>query len=220
MLFPVGDSATELAAEHQDAFRRHTHLALPPYEVFQGGRDKILTLQAAARAGVPIPRTWYPHEQPVAEIARQATYPCLIKPAISAGRGASRWSGRPRTCAASLPAIEAPFGRCFVQEFVPQTGMQYKVDTVVGADGEVLAAVAYEKLRYYPPTGGSSVLNRTVHRPDIIEDAVRVLRQLGWIRLRGLRFHHRPARRRGQTDGDQPAVPRMLTGPRTPPGST
>jgi len=180
MLYPVGDSATEIVARHQDDFRRYTHLALPPYEVFREGRDKILTLQAAARAAVPIPRTWYPHEQSLETVARKASYPCLIKPAISAGaRGITRVRS-PEELLASFSEIEKRFGRSFVQEFVPQTGMQYKVDAVIGEGGEVLAAVVYEKLRYYPPTGGSSVCNRTVRRPDVLDNALRVLRELRW----------------------------------------
>ena len=180
MVFPVGDSVTALLARHQDAFRRHAHLALPPYEVFQGGRDKILTLQAAARAGAPIPRTWYPHEQPLEEIAREASYPCLVKPAISAGARGMTLVRSPEELVASLAAVEAAFGRSFVQDFVPQTGMQYKVDMVLGKGSRLLAGVVYEKLRYYPPTGGSSTCNRTVRRPDILDAALRVLKELRW----------------------------------------
>lgn len=180
MLSPVGDSGTELVARHQDEFRRFTHLALPPYAVFQGGRDKIRTLQAAARAGVPIPRTWYPEEQPLETIAREASYPCLVKPAISAGARGMTVVGSAEDLAPTYEQVRNAFGRAFVQEFVPQTGMQCKADLVVGAGGRLLAGVVYNKLRYYPPTGGSSVLNETVHRPDVLDLAVRTVRELGW----------------------------------------
>jgi predicted ATP-grasp superfamily ATP-dependent carboligase len=59
--------------------------------------------------------------------------------------------------------------------------MQYKADLVMGRDGKVLAGVAYEKLRYYPPGGGSSTCNRTARRPDIVDAAARVARELGWL---------------------------------------
>ena len=180
MLFPVGDSATELVARHQNAFRRYTHLAMPPYEVFRGGRDKILTLQAGDRAGVPIPRTWYPHERPLDEIAREASYPCLIKPAVSAGARGLTCIRNAAELTAHFPRVQQEFGRCFVQDFVPQTGMQHKVDAIMDEGGRLVAGVVYDKLRYYPPTGGSSVLNRTVHRPDILDLAVRTMRELEW----------------------------------------
>jgi len=179
-LIPTGDSATELVAKHQDTFRNHTRVLLPPYDVFRAGRDKILTLQAADRAGVPIPRTWYPAEQPLDEIARQAAYPCLIKPAVSAGARGITVARTPPELLAAFPTVERRFGPCFVQDFVPQTGTQYKVDLVLGTGGRLLAGVVYSKLRYYPPNGGSSVLNETVNRPDILDLAVRTARELGW----------------------------------------
>jgi len=180
VLFPVGDILTYLIARAQDAFREHTRLVLPPYEVFRHGRDKVPTLQAAVRAGVPIPATWYPDEQPLDQVAREASYPCLIKPGISAGARGMTTVESAAQLMDRFAGIEKQYGRCFVQDFVPQTGMQHKVDAVMGAGGRVLAGVVYDKLRYYPPTGGSSVLNRTVHRPDILDLAVRTMRELGW----------------------------------------
>lgn len=179
-LLPTGDPATEIVARHQDELRRHTRLVLPGYEVFRVGRDKILTLQAAQRAGVPIPKTWYPHESNAETVARAAVYPSLIKPAISAGARGIVKVADVGEFLRLLPGLEAQYGRCFLQEFVPQTGMQYKVDAVVGPQGELLTAVVYEKLRYYPPNGGSSVLNRTIDGPIIREHAARVLREIGW----------------------------------------
>ncbi len=180
VLLPVGDRMTALVAENQDAVRAHARVALPPWEVFCHGRSKILTLQAAARAGVPIPETWYPHDEGLDAVAEAARYPCLVKPAVSAGaRGMVKVAG-PEELRATFPRIVDEFGDSFVQDFVPQTGMQYKVDTVLGDGGRVLAGAVYNKIRYYPPTGGSSVLNKTVHRPDILDAAVRVQHEIGW----------------------------------------
>ena len=36
-------------------------------------------------------------------------------------------------------------------------------------------------MRYYPPSGGSSVLNKTEKRPDILESAIKVLKKLKWV---------------------------------------
>ena len=85
MLLPVDQYMTALVARHQDEIRRHTKLILPPIDVFNIGNDKILTLKAASRVGVPIPDTWYPEDQSLDEIAREVRYPCLIKPAVSVG---------------------------------------------------------------------------------------------------------------------------------------
>jgi D-aspartate ligase len=180
MVYATGDSATAIVAQCQAELRKHTQLVVPPDDVFAVGRDKILTLQAAERAGVAVPATWFPHQDGLDAVLPRVRFPSLIKPAISAG---ARGIVKVTTADAirqSLPGVEAQFGRCFLQEYVPQTGMQYKVDVVIGTGGRLLAGVVYEKLRYYPPNGGSSVLNRTVRRPDILEGAVRLLSDIGW----------------------------------------
>jgi len=180
MTYPTGDPVTAACAEMQDDLVRSTRLVLPPADVFRVGRSKALTLQAAHAAGVPIPDTWYVGPPDLAEVARQVRYPSLIKPSVSAGaRGITRVESAAELVQ-KFPAIVDEYGECFVQDYVPQTGMQYKVDILIDHGAEVHAGVVYEKLRYYPPNGGSSVLNRTVERPDILCAAVDVARQIGW----------------------------------------
>jgi predicted ATP-grasp superfamily ATP-dependent carboligase len=38
----------------------------------------------------------------------------------------------------------------------------------------------YSKLRYFPVNGGSSVINRTELKPEILESAHRILKAMGW----------------------------------------
>jgi predicted ATP-grasp superfamily ATP-dependent carboligase len=184
ILFPVGDVMTDLIAKNQDLLRQHTNMILPEYDVFVQGRNKVLTLKAAALADCPIPLTWYPDDEgldPVIE--RIAEYPVLIKPAISAGARGIVVCKDAQDIRRHYPAIQEAYGECFIQDFVPQQGIQYKVDAVMDPEQKLLAGVVYAKLRYYPPNGGSSVLNKTVHRPDILDAAVRVMQQLKWVGL-------------------------------------
>lgn len=180
VLFPVGDLITDLIARRQDDFRKCTRLVLPAYNVFVKGRSKIPTLQAAELARCPIPKTWYPSQRGLDEVARIAEYPVLIKPTIGVGARGLTYCENANSLLRAYAGVEKEYGECFVQEFVPQSGMQYKVDCILDRGQQPLAAVAYAKLRYYPPNGGSSVLNMSQHRPDIIENALKVLRQLNW----------------------------------------
>jgi predicted ATP-grasp superfamily ATP-dependent carboligase len=184
MLFPVGHLMTDLVARHQDRFRQHTALVLPPYEVFRQGLSKVLTLQAAARAGCPIPRTWYPADPggpALEQVAAEAPYPVLIKPDIGAGARGITFCHSAQELLELFPVISGQYRDCFVQEFVPQNGMQYKADLIVDRDQRLLSGIVYSKLRYYPASGGSSVLNCSVHRPDVLDSAYRVLQELRWV---------------------------------------
>ena len=184
VVFPVGDLMTDLIAKYQEQFRELTSVVLPSYDIFVKGRNKVQTLKTAAQANCPIPLTWSPDDQGVEFVIEQIeSYPVLIKPAISAGARGIVVCKNAQDIRRHYPAIQEGYGECFIQDFVPQQGAQYKVDAVMDAHQNSLAGVVYEKLRYYPPQGGSSVLNKTVHRPDILDAAVRVMKQLEWVGL-------------------------------------
>jgi predicted ATP-grasp superfamily ATP-dependent carboligase len=174
---------TDLVARNQEQLRKYVNFVLPKYEVFVQGRNKVLTLKAAEKAGCPIPKTWYPGVGLESCINQIRDYPVLIKPAISAGARGIVFCKNPDDILENYSTIKGQFGESFLQEYVPQHGMQFKVDAVMDADQNLLAGVVYEKLRYYPPQGGSSVLNKTVHRPDILDMAVLVMKQLKWVGL-------------------------------------
>ena len=109
------------------------------------------------------------------------SYPVLIKPAVSVGARGITFCHSREELLGKYAGVEGHFGECMVQEFVPQTGIQYKTAFILGASQELLAGIVYSKLRYYPATGGSSTLNQSVHRPDILEAGLRVARELKWV---------------------------------------
>lgn len=181
VMFPLGHFMTIFIARYQDEFRKYTRLVLPVYDIFVKGLNKIQTLKAAGRAGCPIPKTWYPQEQLLEEIAERVSYPVLIKPAVTVGARGLTYCYSAQDLFDKLPKIEADYGESFVQELIPQTGTQYKCALIVDNSGELLSGVVYAKLRYYPVDGGSSTLNKTVHRPDILQSSLNVARELGWV---------------------------------------
>lgn len=183
MIVPLGDAVTELVCRQRDEFQRYTKLVLVPEAVFGIGRDKIETMKAAQQCGVPIPETYYPEEEALDAIAARAKYPVLVKPAVANGARGIEFVHRGDELEARFAETTRRFGRSYVQELIPHMGMQYKVDLILGFDGELLAGVVYSKIRYYPPAAGSSVLNESVNDPQILEYAVRLARSIGWFGL-------------------------------------
>jgi len=184
LLFPIGHYGAARVSEIQDAVRQHTRLVLPPHEIFVQGYEKIPTLKAATAAGVAIPDTWYPadHRDGIeAVLPSIARWPVLIKPSIGVGARGIIWCHSPEEIRSRYAELERQFGTCFLQDFVPAGGMQYKVDMLVGDAQRRLAAIVYGKTRMYPPDGGSSVLNFSADRPDILDAAQAVLTQLKWV---------------------------------------
>lgn len=181
VMIPLGHFMTDFIAKHQDEFRKYIKFVMPSYDIFFKGLSKIPTLKAAEQIGCPIPKTWYPQEESLEDIAHKVIYPVLIKPSVTVGARGLTYCQSADELLDKFPKIQAGYGECFVQEFIPQTGTQYKCAIVVGYKQELLSAIAYAKLRYYPPNGGSSTLNKSVCRPDIIQSSLNMAQYLKWV---------------------------------------
>jgi predicted ATP-grasp superfamily ATP-dependent carboligase len=184
MLFSLGHYGAPAVSEIQDEVRRRTRFLAPDHATFMAAYAKISTMRTAQQAGVPTPDTWFPHEVPagIDAVANAiSNWPVLIKPDIGVGARGITWCHSPDELRAEFPHIVAAHGPCFVQEFVPSGGMQYKVDMLVDDAQRVLGGIVYGKTRMYPPDGGSSVLNFSADRPDILAFAQRMLAELNWV---------------------------------------
>lgn len=189
-ILPLGDEVTQIVCARRDEFMKHGKLVLVPYDTFMIGRDKCATMKAAAAAGVPIPRTWYPDEQPLDAIAGEVSYPVLVKPACSNGARGIYYAHNAAELRARYDQVSAEFGRTFVQELIPHAGMQYKTELLLEPGGRVLAQFAYKKIRYYPPSGGSSTLNQSCEYPEMVTHATRLAQRIGWYGLCDFDFIH------------------------------
>ena len=184
MLFPVGGYCALEVNRIQDEVRKYTLLLTPSHPVFLEGYAKIPTLKAAVLAGVPVPETWYPHEHQggIEAVAQEINkWPVLVKPSVGSGARGIVWCYSSKELVDQFRQVEQKYGESFVQDFVPPGKQQYKVDMLVDEQQRLLAGIVYGKTRMYPPAGGSSVLNFSADRPDILALAHRMLVQLKWI---------------------------------------
>lgn len=180
VMFVLGDRATDLVSKHKEQFIPFTRIPLVDFERYTLCRDKTRTMKIAEDLGIPIPKTYYPQEVDIAAIARCVDYPVVLKPNSSDGARGISFPSTPIELLNSYHATVNQFGPCHVQEYIPQTGMQYKAEFLLDYTGEIKGWCVYNKLRYYPITGGSSALNSTVDRKDILELGAKILKELKW----------------------------------------
>jgi D-aspartate ligase len=180
LIIPLGEMTSLWVAKNQKEFKKFTHVPFPDLDTYMVGRDKALTMKEASRLGIPIPKTYYPEDDPVEVIAACLSYPAVVKPTVSYGaRGISYPSGPEKLIEVCRRTINQ-YGKIIIQEYIPQTGKQYKVQSLQDLTGKVKAVGVYEKIRYYPITGGSSTLNVTLKRDDICRLATKFMEGIGW----------------------------------------
>ncbi|MBN1345546.1 MAG: ATP-grasp domain-containing protein [Phycisphaerae bacterium] len=168
MLVPTIDTELLLLADARERFARCgcTALVSTP-EVINIGRDKLLTHDALAGAGIDTPMTW-----PIEEILsrRCRHFPYQIKPRYgSAGLGNYRADDLEtlRFWAKRVPDS-------VVQEFVP--GTEYTLDVYAGLDGRVRCVVPRRRLEI---RSGEVQKSRIVKDPQLIEIGKRVVESIG-----------------------------------------
>jgi predicted ATP-grasp superfamily ATP-dependent carboligase len=105
----------------------------------------------------------------------------LIKPSVGVGARGITWCHDAEAVRRAYQRIVDAYGESYLQDFVPPGGMQHKVDMLVDERQNRIAQIVYGKTRMYPPDGGSSVLNYSADRPDILERAHRMLVAMKWV---------------------------------------
>ena len=179
-ILPLDDFSCGILAEHKTAFEPYTRIPIVPYEIFMKGRDKAETMKMAREHNIPCPITHFPDEEKIEDIAKEVTYPVLVKPNIGTGARGISLVQKKEELESTYLKVKAVYGECHIQEHIPHGGLQYKADFFLDDKQDLKAGIVYSKLRYFPIHGGSSVMNRTVWKPDIMENAVKLLKAMKW----------------------------------------
>jgi predicted ATP-grasp superfamily ATP-dependent carboligase len=155
-------------------------LPIVDHETYLTARDKARTLEAAARVGVPAPRTWR-FDGPADLRARvgEVTLPAVVKPRTASGSRGLRYVETPAALEVAYAQVHERYPDPLVQERIPPGGDTYGVECLV-SNGDVLAYFMHRRLREYPVDGGPSTLRESVYDKELIERAGRLLSFLGW----------------------------------------
>jgi len=187
LVVPVSDVTTHLVARRQDALRRHTAVAAPPFHAFEAASNKWSLLQQAAKCGIPIPRTHFidGFAGLQAQLPR-IDYPAVIKPARSRMRSDAGWLAGSVHYAYDEPGLLRLYRTTGYLTSHPSLIQECIVGSGIGVfvlcdHGRLVTAFAHRRLREKPPSGGASVLCESVAvDPELCRQAMRLLGPLGW----------------------------------------
>lgn len=180
VVIPLTDFSAMLLSDHIEEITPLARPAVNPPEVFYRAADKQATMQACALAGVPCPRTLYDMTSVEQILAEDLPFPFVIKPRVGYGSIGFHVIHSEAELRRVFDEAVQRHGPMVVQEYVPQTGVQYKCEVFLDESGAAKSAVVFDKTRWYPVDGGSTCCSATVHRPDIARNAIRLLQAIGW----------------------------------------
>ena len=196
MLMPCSDVGLQAIADHYDTLRDVVHVGCPSPSAIARVVDKDRTLDAATRAGVPIPQTFDILDMKALDYLRSAlTYPLIAKPRDHNSR--REFTAKYFRSFDDLRAEfdrDAGFGlRNIIQEFVPGRGVGV---AVLMHAGEALAMFQHDRVKEFPSAGGVSVIAESAPvDPALAKSAIGLLRELHWEGVAMVEF------RRNDADG-------------------
>ena len=163
-----------------------------PHEAVMRALDKLELARAAARVGLPAPRT----VEPTAEALAAWDGPAVVKPRFHSpleregplAHLAVRRVSDPAHARAAADALRRAGGEPLLQEPIDHGHLAF-VAVRDGASGEIVACLQQRSLRLYPPDAGISA--RAVTEPvdeSLLAGVAALLEELGWSGLAQLQF--------------------------------
>lgn len=177
---PLTDFSATMLSRRKDEFNQYTRVAVNDWDVFQMAANKQNTMNACMENGIPCPKTLRSAASVEEILASGLEFPFIIKPCVGYGSIGFHRIDNEEDLRRHFDACVGQYGPMVVQEYIPQTGTQYKCEVFLDANGEVKSAHVFDKTRWYPIDGGSTCCSTSVDRPDIAESSIRLLKVIGW----------------------------------------
>ena len=182
---PTIDSSVEALHRNRETVGRFTAPAVGAYEAVEIALSKERTLQVAGSLDIPVPRSLsVAVVDDLDAAAAEIGMPCVLKPTTSwrpLGAGGERVSPHYVPDAAELRRV----GSLLVRPGAPVLVQQYargsrETIKLFRDGGRILARMAMQVDRSWPPLGGSSVMRRTTTpAADTLSLAERLVAEIG-----------------------------------------
>lgn len=180
VVVPMVDFSAKLLSDNKAEFSQYAKIASNDKQIYEIAGDKLTTMKACMENFIPCPLTLSEVTSIEQVEASYIKYPIAIKPRSGYGAiGFKKVDSYEALLELFKDGSRAPADYVF-QEYIPQTGLQYECAMFIDDNNEVKTSVVFSKNRWFPVEGGSSTLNITVKRPDIIESCAKLLQAIRW----------------------------------------
>lgn len=180
VVIPLTDFSAMLLSQNKGELTQYSAIAANDWDVFQMASDKQNTMITCMENGIPCPYTLRNVETVDDILKSDLKYPFIIKPRTGYGSIGFHCINNEEQLRKVFDNNVATYGKMLVQEYIPQTDIQYKAELFIDKDGNVKSAVVFDKTRWYPIDGGSTCCSTSVDRPDIVESSAKLLKAIGW----------------------------------------
>ena len=179
VVIPMIDYSAEYLSKNKGVLEKLTNFIIPDYDIFINAYNKNRLMKICYANGFPHPKTVDLSICNIDEVDKLMKFPALIKPNISTGARGISIVDSISEIKQKLPYIIEIYGDCHLQEYIPSGGHQFKVELFV-SEQKLINSAVIDKIRFYPPKGGSSCYIQTVERNDLVTTCFNLSMVLNW----------------------------------------
>jgi D-aspartate ligase len=180
LVVPTVDFSAGILSKNKKEFEEYCKVAVCDWETYEIAGDKLKTMRVCMQNQIPCPYTLADVESIDDILSSPVQYPIVVKPRTGYGAIGFKKIESPGSLTRLFGANGAAVRDYVFQEYIPQTDLQYECAMFVDSNNEVKTALVFSKNRWFPVSGGSSTLNITVERPDIVESCTQLLKTINW----------------------------------------
>lgn len=191
VIFPMEFSTQVLLTDtaNRQRIERYTRLPFADVNIARKVHDKAFIMQYARERGFGIPTTFVVNDiEQLEKIAREITYPALIKPRNSSGSRGIVYVKKRDDLMVLYLKVHKQYPFPIIQEYIPDGGEVYGVGLLLNFQSETRASFVYKRLRSHPVRGGPSTLRESVKREDVREIAESLMKSLQWTGIAHVEF--------------------------------
>lgn len=193
MVMPIGGVCFEMISKHRELINQYTRVPVADYTTWMKAEDKAEILKLAIREQIPHPKTCFiSNLGDIEEAAEEIKFPLVIKPRKSSGSRGVVYVQKKEDLLKEYLNVHGKYPFPMIQEFIPSGGSSYGVFLLFNQKTEPRAVFAHRRLRDFPVKGGPSTLRESVHKPELVDVSIRLLRSINWYGVAMVEYKEDP----------------------------
>jgi predicted ATP-grasp superfamily ATP-dependent carboligase len=182
VFYPIEDEVVALCSKNRSTWQPYCRALIPSSGALEQAYDKLETISAARKLGIPVPDTFCPGSLEEARSIAQAWQgEAVIKPRKSSGSRGIVYVDGPDAILSAYREVSGKYDRPLIQERITPEGSGLGAFALIDEHKQVRAIFGHRRLREYPISGGPSTLCVS-HRDDrLIEQSIALFKEIGLV---------------------------------------
>ncbi|MDP4151826.1 MAG: ATP-grasp domain-containing protein [Bacillota bacterium] len=181
VLLCPGRDTISAVSKYPELFKDIAHL-VPTEENLNNANDKSAVIDAAVSAGVPVPKSY---------TLDDAEYPCVIK--YRCGEKLGKKANERYSIINNRESLIKTYNEYLkldsepvLQEYIEGDG--FGVSLVMDKEQNAVDFISHRRVRQFPSSGGPSTCCETYFNENMVNDAVRLLKKIGFTGVAMVEF--------------------------------